>query len=814
MTVPDHDRSRPPGLAPPPALEFASGERRPLARGALERVAVSVLVALALLAVAARPVSAREPLDCDRPVVDTSGLVDVAAVERAVDQVDPEAVVVVRTFDRVPVADLVAAVDEVVLACFGDPDLGVRAEVIVLGLSIADRLSDVLVGARWGVAVPDPDRIRSEVMAAYFTEGDYTGGLLAAIEEIDAGVDRQLAAEPEPASAVDDGGDGAGGQSPADAGRADGGDQPTIGSEVDDGRADVPTGQGRSPLAVGLAVLGVGACGGAIALVHRRRRLGVARDDLRRAMTQALSRLGVVRERDARLAAQSGVWTRTGTGRTLVALSTLIRQTESGRSETDRAAGMLHQVLPEGVDGADRDQLERGRALVVDLTRALDGHDAVLDRLAAFGAHLDHLRVALPAKADLLGQEVAEARQLADLRASEGWFVDGARTDLDRVAATVSGLDLAPLELDLLTLSEEIERAEGLLFATDHHLQSLPSQVDGLKQWSAELSAAAELELRRIEDLRRQLAAVAGTHAADSWRWATDHPEHAVDALERAGEIQHAVMTSLLPQQRFDDAGGELDRAGLELISADQLLDQVDDLLVDLERARTEAADIAAQSRLVLGSLADYLARHAADLEPDLLDRPAELGRAVDGLDVELQRRKPNYLRVAETGERLNRRIDELLAEAAEQHIAAEALRRELQRETARARRALSRARRALGWELFRSGDGAALDELEAILDRLPDDVAAAVEAAGDVADGALRIQERIIARRRRSGMWVTAGRSGGIWSGGGGGFGGSSGSSGGRSFGGGSSGGRSFGGGIRSSGSRSFGGGRSSGGF
>lgn len=175
---------------------------------------------------------------------------------------------------------------------------------------------------------------------------------------------------------------------------------------------------------------------------------------------------------------------------------------------------------------------------------------------------------------------------------------------------------------------------------------------------------------------------------------------------------------------------------------------------------------------------------------------------------------KPNYLRVAETADRINRQLDEVLLGAKEQHLRMESLRRELEREIARARRALSRARRSLGWELFSSRDGRALDGLEDGLTRLPQDVEVAIDSAAEIADDALRIQERIIGRRRRSGTWISTG--GGSWTSGGGGWssGGNGGSSGGsrRTR---SGGGRSFSrSSSRSGGGRSFGSGRSSGSF
>jgi hypothetical protein len=165
---------------------------------------------------------------------------------------------------------------------------------------------------------------------------------------------------------------------------------------------------------------------------------------------------------------------------------------------------------------------------------------------------------------------------------------------------------------------------------------------------------------------------------------------------------------------------------------------------------------------------------------------------------------------VAQTADRINRELDTLLATARQQHEHMDALRRQAERESARARRSLARAREALGWQLFGSDDSRALDALESQLASLPSDPVRRLQLAESVADSALAIQERIIARRRRQSNWIVVGGGAGGWGGGGWSSGGGGHASGSGSFGGGGGGGRPFGGG--GGGGRSFGGGRSTG--
>lgn len=764
---------------------------------AWRRSTTAAVVGAALIAVligSIIPASAQDPPTCD-PVVDTSGTVNIDRVQQVILAEAPDGVrFVVRGYESVPGADLEAAVNDVVAECFGNDAGGLDPSTVVLSVSVDDRVSDLWVGDRWLGAVGAVEDIRGDVMGSRFGDGDFTGGFVDGITEISNRIDEATAAAP-----ADDGTGAA--ESDAVAESDDGGSA-VLGDGGDDG---------LSPwtLLGGIGALTLG--GGAVYAVGRRRKLVEARQSLQSSMAGPLSRVGMLRERDDKLTARSDVWEKLAAGRTAETLAELRRLSGTGRQATENAAALLSQSIPNGVGEAQLAEIDRAKQRLVELSKALDLQDDALDRLLGFGAHLDHLRVAVPAKQRLLLDEVAAALRFAEQRASEGWAVDGQVRDLTRVQQTVEALEISNLEQDWLELSDRIEDAEAVLFAAQHYLQALPTRVESLKKWNSELTSAGELEAARAEDVRRRFVSLASLHAGDSWQWAADYPERAVEEVHRAVARQRTAMEELLPAQQFDQAGRELEQAGLHVIMADGLLDQTEDLMVDLEQAREEAAGIVAQGREILAELREFIARHDDDLDDAYNVRPAEFASAVDGLDLELRQVKPNYLRVAETGYQLNRQMDELLAAVQDEQANTAALRREAGREIDRARRAIARARRALGWELFESSDGAALDGLEEQLDDLPEHPAEQVDVASRVADAALHVQERIIARRRRHGTWVIVG-------GGHGGFGGHTSTGGtigsGGSFGGGSFGsGHSFGGGSFGSG-HSFGGGRSTGGF
>jgi hypothetical protein len=782
-------------------MNTMANPRATVADHAAVRAAVALVAVVAPVFVVQTAAMAQDAYSCDGTVIDESGELDVDRIQDAILAEAPDGVTfVVRGFDTVPDGDLEAAVNDVVLACYSNAVGGIDPGSIMLSVSVGDRLSDLWVGDQWLIAVGNVEEIRRDVMGSRFSEGDFTSGFIDAIGELSSRIEAaQTDADGASDSAVDtdDGNSGAVGSQ-----------DPTEERSDDSGSSSTP-----SPLAVagGVALLGAGA-GGAYA-VNRRRKLGQAREALQAAMAGPQVRVGALRQRHDEVVAQADVWEKTTAGRALARLKELIAANASSRQDTERTAALLMSALPNGVGAARPAEIDAARQRLVELAKALDVHDESIDRLLAYGAHLDHLRVAVPAKRELLAEEVEVALEFADQRGSEGWAVEGQDRELRQVKATVESLDFSGLEHDWLELSDVVEGAEATLFAASHYLQALPSRVESLKKWDSELTAARELEGARAEDLRRRFASLATVHAGDSWQWAADYPERAVAELRHAAGFQESVISSLLPQQLFDDAGQQLETAGLHVIAADHFLDQMEDLMVDLEQAREEAPGIVSQSREILSDLARFISRHDPDLDDDYNTKPAEFARTIEGLELELRQVKPNYLRVAGTGYQINRQMDELLTSAQSEQAEMAALRREAEREVARAERALARARRALGWELFPSGDGNDLESLEEQLKQLPEHPVERIDLAGQIADAALHIQERIIARRRRNSTWVVVGGGGGF--GGGptstGGF-----SGGGRSLGGGgfSGGGRSFGGGGFSGGGHSFGGGRSTGSF
>ena len=687
----------------------------------------------------ADPVGAQS--DCETEISDQTCRLDEEPVALLVDRLRPTAQVLVRAFDQTP-DGLASVVDDLIQNCLTTAS-GRERDYVVVAVALGERSTELRYGDEFRDELDGRfSSIMSDDMNPQFAVGDLTAGIVAGLGAIEAAI------------------------------------------VVPATETSAPPSSSNGGLLVGGAGAGLVALAGAGTVIHRRRRLTDERNAVERLVADPLVRVGVARERSSRLVAQSDRWERLVTGRTLQVL-TVQRATSAGSlADLDRAASLLSQSTPDGIGDASRSELGVARTRVAEIDVALTQAEASLDSFTGIGETIDRLAIALPAKRALLMTELDETDELVEQRRGEGWIVEPMVTVVATVRSRLNALDLSPLALDLLALSDTVETNEADLFAVRHDLQTLADRRAGLEEWAEQLALSADQESDRVGAARQSMAAVSLEHSGESWRWAADHPEQAAARISASMARRRDALVGPFAGQDWERACKELEEAGLELLAADRLLDDVDVLMVNLRTAKAEAPGLLDQVDVELRELRAFVLRNDDDLPARFDVEPDEVATTVAGLRSELASPRPNHLRVAQTADRLARRIDVLLAEATAEHERVEGLRRELSREVARARRSIDRARSAIGWELFASEDSRVIDRLENELQGIaatsdpPALLPNAVADAAGVADDAVAIRERIIARRRRHSTWVVVGSSsswgdGGGSGSGGGGFGG-----------------------------------------
>jgi hypothetical protein len=706
-----------------------------------------------------------QPDLCATGLVDTSGEIDTQAVDAAIaefEQVSPGTAVYARVYDDN--TDLDAARQQILGQC------GTSEDYIFVAIDVPSQESSVS-GSAFGDQLAED--IRTGAMRESLRSGDLSGGLTGAFRD---------------ASIVVEG----------------------LGNEVIiDREAPEPESESNNLGSYILAgsVIGLAGVGGGVIVRNRRKQLAERRQTFATRIAEPRIRMGAARERDARLSHQGERFGRTVEGRTLDQLRHMQHEVGTAGNDAERQATLLGKATPDGIQTATNDELMLGETRLSEFTEALGRYQAALDKLTAFGELLDRLRVALPTKRALLIDELDDADALGSERTKAGWKIDAARERLVTLRTTIIGVTFDELRLDLLEMSDRLEGAEAELFSARYEVEAVVDRPKGIADWAKELEIAEYAQRSRVDKTSVRLASVVVPHSPDSWRWVSDHTDEAAARLDRS--VAHrASGLSLVPSQDWAGAGAELETAGLELNAADALLDELDTLMIDLEQARAESPGMMRAAVQELEELKSFVAAKATDLAPEYHLNPQKVQAVLEEMGRELTARRPNYLRVAQTLDRVDRQMDLMLIESQEEAQRIAALRRELVREISRAKRAIKRAHETLGWTIF-STRKTKLEDLEADLNRLNGSWEQQIDQAAAIADSAVAIREAIIhdRRRRNTGLIIVGGsgahRGGGGWSssGGGGGFGGGGGGGG-------------FGGGGFGGGGGSFGGGSSTGGW
>ncbi len=649
---------------------------------------------------------------------------------------------------------------------------GTSDDYLFVAIDVPSQQSSVY-GSAFGTQLAED--IRTGAMRESLRSGDFTGGLTGALQ------DAALVVE-----GLDD----------------------EIINERDDPEPETDSNNLGSYILAG-SVIGLAGAGGGVIIRNRRKQLAERRQTFATRVAEPRIRMGAARERDARLSEQGERFSRTVESRTLDQLRHLQHEVGIAGNDAERHATLLSQATPEGIETASNDELIQGETRLSEFSAALERYQMALDKLTAFGELLDRLRVSLPTKQGLLMEELDDADSLAADRTNAGWKLDAAKERLASARSVVAGATFEELRLDLLELSDRLEAAEAELFSARHDVEAVVDRPKGIADWAAELETAEHEARARIDKTAVRFATAVTPHSPDSWRWATEHTDAAAARLDRSAEHRTGGL-SLVPSQDWDRAGTELEISGLELNAVDALLDELDTLMIDLEQARAESPGMMRAAVQELEELRSFVASKATDLAPEYHLNPQNIQAVLEEMGRELTQRRPNYLRVARTLDRVDRQMDQMLIESQEEAKRIAALRRELAREISRAKRSIQRANETLGWTVF-STRKTKLEDLEADLNRLNGSWEQKIDQAVAIADSAVAIREAIIheRRRRNTGLIIVGGssrhRHGGGWSsGGGGGFGG----------GGVGGGGGGFGGGGFGGGGGSFGGGGSTGGW
>ena len=570
-------------------------------------------------------------------------LVDDPQVDAALETLRADGVVPwVRVWRTVPDADLEAAVRAAAKGCTGiaGRPSGLAADVVVLAVSLDDRLSGTYFGRTWEGALADTwqDDLGSDVNPL-LAAGDVTGAVVAGLEAVDG---RVTGTGPVTSGAGSVGG-----------GTSDVPDAEAAGSGTDLGtdpfadplaeplaeplRCDeLPAGVDVSGLecvdgtsggnhggtVVGVVVLGAAGIGALFGAAGLRSRQG-----LREQAQQAADLAG--RALDALGAGLDGV--REVADGLASGLAAPDADDVRGRVEALEAA-----VLPAQQQAATAERLhpraglgrlssERARAAATDRARVtgLLDHARAAVTSARAGLDADVVAVAgLQADLDTAAGEVAVARDRLVEAAGGGFTTSAQEAVLDDAAAL---LDTARADAGrglALTAARGVARARAA--AAD-----AVAQADGLAARRDAVLAAAAATGARANDLRAAVAqaqdrfdVLREAHDGSLWTDLAAGLEDAPGRLDRAlAAVEDAQVAASMLAQRWDEAEAAADRARAEADAVAALAEAVGGRLAAVEEAQRLLPDRCTRALDAAQEAAGYVRRHHRDVPPGVAAR-------------------------------------------------------------------------------------------------------------------------------------------------------------------------------------------------
>lgn len=207
--------------------------------------------------------------------------------------------------------------------------------------------------------------------------------------------------------------------------------------------------------------------------------------------------------------------------------------------------------------------------------------------------------------------------------------------------------------------------------------------ADELPQKKQEAEAAIPALASRLEDVkqkidngRRAFDRISGSYAQSSWESIRGNGTEAEKRVSWSLEaLEAARVASTMEQQEWHKALDVLQQANGWLDEAESFMRSIVALEANLAAAQRDAPIEIEAARTDIRKAWDYINKYDEDiresLEDDLREAEKQVGAAAD----DLRSHKPDYLNVCKLSREANESADKVLAQARDEHEAAERLR-------------------------------------------------------------------------------------------------------------------------------------------
>lgn len=366
---------------------------------------------------------------------------------------------------------------------------------------------------------------------------------------------------------------------------------------------------------------------------------------------------------------------------------------------------------------------------------------------------------------------VERSRSRISTVAQTGFKTTQAEATLNQAQTALTQAETSLKEKRFQAAQKGAEEALKLSSEAIAAAETLPKQKTTVEQAIAALARRIESFKSKIIAGRETFEVIAANYAQSCWTpvrgngtEAENRINWSLQALDAAGE---AVT---MEKQQWQKAQDQVSRANGWLDEAESFMRSITALKTNLEAAKRDATGEIQAAQADIDKARSYITHYDEDIRESLETDLAKAQESVDQTKAELAKEKPDYLKVVKLARNANDSADRILAEARSEHEAAERLRQHAASSLRDAQAAVSRAQEYL--EDHSSDVGrSAKNYLEKAQETLRSAEQAtslesrirSAEEAGEMADKAYSkaendVEEKEEARRPR---YVSAGYSG-----------------------------------------------------
>jgi len=618
----------------------------------MNRYQKTAIATLALLAVMAGPVAtARAAGPCEELVLDEAGAFGsrVSGVEteaqRLVAAGGDVRVRTIHTYGSSATLDSYALQMEQGCPSWKAPDGGRKNNLIVLMVAVQERRTGLYYGSQWERTLgANWTRIQTDFMNPRFRDGDFAGGFVSGLREIQRLVDLQL--HPPPSQATD------------------------------------LTGLWRVlTLVVGLVAVGVG--------------LYFLSGFLRTVLTAQAARRAA--QQRARLAKQRAIPRIVELNQALQALDLGIRSLDGKVSEKGAAllrsrsaevqalmnrATLAHGDLESAATNPDRGGLSLAEYDAIEQAYTQD----VLDVLLQVSARVNDLNQQVTKLEGLirdLPSAMASARAGLEEGSKRTAALSGGGFRVAEPTALLAkgedGLSRAVAGLE----RQELLEAQGLVIEAERNIREAVAMAESLPKRKEQLERAIPALAVRIEQVKSAIIAgkalfdeISAAYAESSWESIRGNGTEATNRVNWSlGLVDAAITAFSMERQEWAQAEKAVGQANRYLDEAESLMRSISALKGSLEAARLDSEPEIQAAQADVTKAWEYTHQYDDDIRESLEDDLRLAQATLEQARAALLEVTPDYLKVVRMAKETNAAADKVLAEAQTEHEAAERLR-------------------------------------------------------------------------------------------------------------------------------------------